>query len=585
LIVVSGVAILAMVSVGVTALLARSDLTSANRQARQAIDALNVGDFDRASTLFGESSAGFARAEDRLGGPLATPARLVPAVAQNLAAGRELSAAASDAIGVASRALGQIDPSTLRVSGGRIELAAIEAVEAPLLDVQGALRDLEQVTQGIESPWLVARVQQELDELADEFAENEPRLQNAIDAVRAAPAMLGSDGPRRYLVLFTTPSEARGLGGFIGNYAEVTVDDGRIEVTAFDRRSELQLVANDAGARCRDCPEDLLREYGRFGFASGPDGGVGPGVWANLTMPAHFPDVARAAQVLYPQSGGPPIDGVVVMDPFVIQALMQYTGAIEIPELGVVVEPDEAADFLLRQQYVLPAGDGDGNDDGDVDGGTIDNAERIDALGTLGEAVIARLLTGTLPDPATLGRDLSPLVGERRLLFWTDEATEQDLLDRTGLLGAVPPLPPEGGYSVSVTNGSGSKIEIFLEREVEVRLEGEGDDRRLVAEVRLTNRAPTTGWPEYVIGNVIGLPAGWSRLLVTHYGPDSLVSVTRNGEAVDLEEIAEGGWSGYRELTDLAPGGSVTYRLEFSRPNADDDPGVPVVWSQPLVTR
>ena len=38
---------------------------------------------------------------------------------------------------------------------------------------------------------------------------------------------------------FTTPAEARGLGGFMGNYAELTATDGQLGLTDFGRTAEL----------------------------------------------------------------------------------------------------------------------------------------------------------------------------------------------------------------------------------------------------------------------------------------------------------------------------------------------------------
>ena len=40
-----------------------------------------------------------------------------------------------------------------------------------------------------------------------------------------------------------------------------------------------------------------------------------------MTFPAHFPDVGEAVQIMFPQSGGAPIDGVIAMDPYIVQAL------------------------------------------------------------------------------------------------------------------------------------------------------------------------------------------------------------------------------------------------------------------------
>ena len=221
-----------------------------------------------------------------------------------------------------------------------------------------------------------------------------------------------------------------------------------------------------------------------------------------------FPYVAETAAVLYPQSDGNPLDGVAVMDPYVLQALMAYTGPIDVPELDVTVQPLEAAEFILRDQYVLGE----------------DKEVRVEALDTLGQAVIERLLTGSLPEPAVIARDLGPLIEERRLLFWTDNADEQELLERTGLLGSIPALGDDGGFSVSVTNTGESKIDVFLDREVDVRVETADDGtRRLIADVTLTNNAPSSGLPAYVIGNNYGLPFGTSKMFLTFYGPPALL--------------------------------------------------------------
>ena len=180
-----------------------------------------------------------------------------------------------------------------------------------------------------DSPWLVEPADELLTSLSDELAENAPKLDNAIDAVDLAPALLGAEGPRVYLVLFTTPSEARALGGFPGNYAEITVDNGSFAMTAFGRVADLERAGVDAGARLAG-PAEFLAEYGRYGFDKDGNGLVGTAGWRNLTMTPHFPHVAEVAAQLYRQSAGKEIDGVMVMDPYVVQALLEYTGPIQL---------------------------------------------------------------------------------------------------------------------------------------------------------------------------------------------------------------------------------------------------------------
>ena len=580
----------ALLLLAVAGLGARPDVTEAARSARQAVDVLNQGDYDGAAALFEDSSVRFRSADKQLSGVLVIPAQLVPGVAQNVSAGADLSAAAADATAEAAASLRQVDSAALRVSGGAINLDAIRAVEAPLERVQGALNDLRNAVEQIDSPWVAGPIQDELDEQQADFDDNEERLDNAIDAVRLAPALLGGDGVRRYMIIFTSPAEARGLGGFFGNYADVTVDDGRIDVTEFARRSELQEANLENRAFCSTCDEELLARYGSFGFNTGPNGSFGASGWQNLTMPAHFPYIAEATQDLYPQNGGNPIDGVIVMDPYVIQALMKYTGPIDIAEFGVTVAPDNAAQFILEDQYLLAA-----EDDGS---GNIDNVERVDALGTLGDEVISSLLTGSLPKPPELAKDLGPLVDERRLLVWTDNEDEQDLLDRVGLLGAIPTLDDnDGGFSVSVTNASGNKIDVFLDRDVTVDVRTEPDGRRtLVADVTFTNNAPASGLPRYVIGNQNNQPEGSSQLWVTFYGPRALEVIQLNGQDTAVSTLPEAGWMGYAQTLYLGSGESATYHLEFELQRvpvpADVDGGVdalppstPTIWEQPLAQR
>jgi len=570
---IAGVAVIAVGAAGFTALSVRSNISDGNRQARAAVNVLNSGDYQQATIGFRDASRSFRAADRHLSGPFGRLALVVPGLAQNVSAGADLAAAAETSLTDVATALDQVDPEALRVVDGTIDIAAIRAVEQPLTDVQNSLITLRTVTEDVQSPWLLGKLQTELADLTAEFDEKEPRLQNAVDAVRLAPQILGADGTRRYLVLFTSPVEARGLAGFIGNYAVVEIDNGRIDVTEFGRRSDLQRIANDTGASCAECPEEMLARYGAFGIDRG-DGIFGREGWTSLTLPAHFPYVGETAQIMFSQSGGDPIDGVIAMDPYVVQALMQYTGAVALTEAGVTVQPDQAATFLLEGQYdIIPVASND---------------ERIEAIDTLGQQVIGKLLTSSLPVPSELARHIGPLVSEQRLLMWTDDPAEQDLLDRIGLLGALPPLGDDGGFSVMVSNAGHSKIDAYLDRTVDVAVENRAAGTRvLVADVTLTNTAPQNGRPKYVIGNDYGFPSGTSYLWINFFGTERLVRATRNGEPMNLQAspATEVGWHAYAGYDVLASGESATYRLEFELGPADDDVDEPVRWTQPLARR
>ncbi len=576
--VIGGATLVAVAGVLVAATGARGDVRNGSRLSRDAVRAVNAGDYERASELFAESVVRLDAAHGRLDGPLGWPGRAVPLVAQHLGVGVELTGAVSEAAGSSSLALELIDPSALGMINGAFDLAALRDAEAPLLDVRRALESVRFALDEAESSWLVGPVRRELAELRLEYGENEEQLDTALDAIRLAPALLGGNGERRYLALFTTPAEARGLGGFVGNYTELIFDEGRLSFTEFARRSELEAVVEAHGASCAACPAEFVDQYGVFGFDSGPAGGVAGRAWSNITMSPHFPHVAETAASLFAQSGGGDVDGVIVLDPFVLQALMKYTGDLELPGGGETVRAEDAANFILREQYAIAD--------------TATNIDRIDTLSDLGQAVIGALLEDGLPSPVDLASDLSPLVAERRLLMWTDDFEEQRLFFEIGLIGALPERRDGAGFAVTVNNAAGNKIDVFLEREVtsEVVVEPDGD-RQLVVDVRLVNGAPATGLHRYVIGNVVGLPDGYSRSLVTFYGPNTPILATASGRDVALEAGTEAGWVTSRHFVELGPGQSISYHLEFAlgQPDALDEAGTDdmdvVGWEQPLSTR
>ena len=137
----------------------------------------------------------------------------------------------------------QLDLDALRIVDSRIDIDAVTALREPMLQVQEAIDGLDQAMADSQNGWLVPPVADRLTELAVEVDDQQVVAQRALDALDVAPAVLGADGERVYFVMFTTPAEARGQGGFMGNYAEITIDQGRIEMTEFGRHTDL----NDGG--------------------------------------------------------------------------------------------------------------------------------------------------------------------------------------------------------------------------------------------------------------------------------------------------------------------------------------------------
>ena len=73
-------------------------------------------------------------------------------------------------------------------------------------------------------------VQSFYDDYDQTVADLSRALESARTAVDLAPAMLGGDGPRDYLMIFQNNAEIRATAGLPGSWAQVHVDDGRLEL-------------------------------------------------------------------------------------------------------------------------------------------------------------------------------------------------------------------------------------------------------------------------------------------------------------------------------------------------------------------
>jgi hypothetical protein len=513
---------------------------------RSGLAAARTGDTDGAAADFRAARRALGRGDQSLGALWARPAWIVPGVSQNTRALHDAVAEVGNLATVGILATEDADLESLRARGGQVDLAAVAAMEEPLAEVLAQLRVASRTIDEVADRWLVPPIQSRLDDLRDELADAIPSAELALDGVRAAPDLLGGGGSRTYLVLFTTPVEARARTGFPGNFAEITFTDGRFDMTRFGRISELNDGGLGAAGRTLSGPADYLARYGRFGPSQD---------WRNLTMSPDFPTVAAVATELYPQSGGRPIDGVMSVDPVALAALLRFTGPIAVPGVSTPLDTKNAATFLLRDQYVeLP-----------------DVPDRVDALEQLAEIAFDRLTTADLPGPRELGRVLGPVVDDGHLQVMARRADVGQFLDRLGISGRYPAV--EGDFvGVTTSNAAGSKIDLFLRRSLDYDVDWDPSTGRLsaTATITLTNEAPATGLPDYVIGNVLGrrgieerLPAGWNKSFVTLYTPWDHLSATLDGEPLALERIDELDRHALSTFVPIGPGASRTLVIQL----------------------
>lgn len=545
--VVASIVGVAVVGLAVAFSLAAGDASEGADDLTDGLRLLQSGDTAAASASLSEAATTLADASDRFDAWYTAPARVIPVLAPHREALASTTAQAADAAAAAAIAVGLVDPSQLEFVGGAIDTEAIALVADPLSDLDDSVQQLQTIAAQARSPWLLPAVADRLDEIvvtADDAARAVGTASAVVDVV---PALFGDEGDRRYLIAFVNPAESRGSGGVMGNWSEVTATEGAIRQTASGRTAELTTGLEQADPLRLDMPDDHLDRFATAG-ASDEDGFVDPLFWSNVTMSADMPSVGSAMAQMYEASTGRRVDGVAIVDPQGVAALLRLSGPIEIGGLDRALDAGSAVSFLTTEQYELESG------------------EREAVLSELTDAAMSVLTSQVIADPVVIGDALGRVAADGHITVWMRAADQQALIGRLGADGALPDLDGADGLAVTFDNAAGNKTDTYLSTAVEYRPVFDpatgGVEARLT--VTVTNDAPTSGRPDYVIGNLIGEPTGSNLTLVNVYTPLQFTAATLDGEPTTLAAARERGWNVFTLAVPLGSGGSAVLEVQLT---------------------
>lgn len=541
---VVGVAIVGL-AVGLS--LAAGDASDGSDELSEGLRLLQSGDTAAASTALADAATTLGAASDRFDAWYTAPARVVPLLAPHRDALASTTGQAAEAASAAAVAVGLIDPSQLEFVGGAVDTDTIALVADPLSDLSESIERLSAIAAEARSPWLLPALSDRLAETAATADDAVRAVGTASAVVDAIPALFGSNGERRYLIAFVNPAESRGSGGVMGNWSEVTAVDGAIRQTATGRTSDLTIGLEQAGPVRLDMPEDHLARFASAGAAD-ENGHVDPLYWSNVTMSADMPSVGSAMAQMYEASTSRSVDGVAVVDPRGVAALLRLTGPIEIDRLERSLDAGSAVSFLTTEQYELESG------------------EREEVLAELTDAAMTVLTSQVIADPVAIGDALGQVAADGHITVWLRDPTEQELIVRLGADGALPDLDGADGLAVTFDNAAGNKADTYLRTAVEYRpvFDPSTGEVEAVATVTVTNDAPTSGRPDYVIGNLIGGPTGSNLTLVNVHTPLQFTTATLDDEQVTMAVGRERGWNVFTVAVPLGSGESAVLEVRLA---------------------
>jgi hypothetical protein len=520
---------------GVVALIPALEAGTRLREARTSMQAarssLLEGEAAAAQKAFGEAHADLLQARSAVGNPVLRLFGFLPVVGRSPDATRALVEAGirvSEAGMTLADAAKELPggPAALAPRDGRIPLLPLQQLAGPLARADALLDEAGGLMEEAPDHWLVPPV-------ADGVREFQPLLEEARGATgtaaaltRSLPSFLGEDGPKRYFVAAQNPAELRGTGGLIGSYSILVIRNGTLEFGDFRPVSELDTVPPE---RVEPPNPDYAEVWDRFSSR---------GYWSNINMTPDFPSASVAIERLYEETEGDRLDGVIATDPFALAELLRVVGAVDVPGTDVQLSAANAVDYLTHDAYTSlpgrarkfvlgdaaeevlsrfiggpvgekseipePGAERDGGRGGDRSGargearGSAEEEEPEaadeDPAGARGSSIKGS--AGAL----AFGRVLVDIAAEGHLLLHSAETEVQEALEEAGVAGGLP--DQAGDFLAVVANaGSGTKIDYYLERDVRYQITlGDDGIGRAVTTVDLTNTAPSSGQPRYVIG-------------------------------------------------------------------------------------
>lgn len=263
-------------------------------------------------------------------------------------------------------------------------------------------------------------------------------LKNMNSVLGGIETMLGSDQPKRYLVLFQNQHELRATGGFIGSLAVVDIQRGKItkiDVPAggsYDFQGQLDTYLKSP------LPLQIVNARWELQDAN----------W--------FPDFPASAQKVawfYNHSRGASVDGVIAVNASVLERLLGIMGPLKNDQYNVILDAETGLETL---QTV-------------VEHGPDKATNRPKAI--IGSIVSQLLESGIKPSPdqiVPLVTELSSALAQKEIQIYTTDAKAQKQFSELGWTGEVVPTAANQDYLLVVnTNLGGAKTDARITDQVE----------------------------------------------------------------------------------------------------------------------
>lgn len=353
-----------------------------------------------------------------------------------------------------------------KTTGLTLGTAALDALKRHSGDIQESQSQLalaENARSNIDTVTLSSRTRAQFDRI-DRLL---PIWSAGLNALQAAPEILGANGPRVYLLLVQNSDELRPTGGFISSVLRVRIDNGDLSTLDF---SDSYAVENPQVDH-PDPPAPLTR------YMEAGTWGVRDGNWS-----PDFPTAARDIEQLYKLDRGVASDGVIAVDLRIVPKLLEAVGPVTVEGYPERVDSGNAI-AKLQEYWSSPQGQGQTGDWWQ---------HRKDFSGQLLASLLEHIRTGDF-DRLQFTRVMFDALTAKDMLIYVNDPGSEAKLQAAGWAGQ---LRGEGGDRLMIVdaNVGFNKVDPSVDRKADYSVELDSSGGALSKlTLSYSNRSPDIG--------------------------------------------------------------------------------------------
>jgi len=395
--------------------------------------------------------------------------------------------------------------------------------------------------------------------LGQGFKTFEPITTDAQMFSTVAPALLGLDHERKWMLVFQNGAEARATGGFPGGWGILTVSNGKLKLSKLYKETVFNghPLSNWQSLVTTDQASLYGSDLSRF---------------SDMNLSPDYPTNAKLMAAAGEQYLGTHVDGVISMNEHALAQFMSVTGPVQIS--GRIVNSENAVSYVTKDVYFDHA----------------DSHAKDAAVFSLIETTFGKFQSGSI-GPIKLLEAFVPAMHSGNLHAWSSDPAEQAKLLETPLSGSLANVNSPT-TAVALVNGAGNKLDAYVKTDITYEqgvCETDFPFRDSTIDISLNNTAPTHGLPAYVttrfdLGTLHPANPGATKMLVYVHAPLGSIFESAQIQNNAVSPVSEGIDSGrqvWRFDVELPASAIQSLRVKFAEPAIGGEPR-PTLWTQSM---